>query len=312
MAPRKKAKKNEKTVKDFALMLGTISNLYESKGDVGRSKSFATAAANITAFADLTNRSEAPLRSTEDFKDVKGVGKSTLDMLDEFIETGTCARLEELDLSFDRIREILYSGDNKELHLIREERLIALLEAEAKFIDKAKVNIATAFKAFPYKEKPTYDFDGQSGFKLVSNIVSQHDWFGRPLFVYHVEWYKLLRTSHVAPRSREDSTIITGVSYSEASFNRKKWNPSYTHFDAVVKIFHRHEWFSFSCKSHMGTEFEKKPEKYMTGFPNPLLDYREKPFDKNAARDALTILLLAETQNKYALTLNPDRWEYSN
>ena len=35
------------------------------------------------------------LKSSKDFKDVKGVGKSTLEMLDEFIKTGTCSRLDE-------------------------------------------------------------------------------------------------------------------------------------------------------------------------------------------------------------------------
>jgi len=132
MAPRKKAKKNEKTVKDFALMLETISDLYESKGDVGRSKSFATAAANITAFADLTNRSEAPLRSTEDFKDVKGVGKSTLDVLDEFIETGTCARLHELEESEMAIEEILEKREER-----RKKELYAMSEPDDKETAKA-------------------------------------------------------------------------------------------------------------------------------------------------------------------------------
>jgi hypothetical protein len=94
MPPRKK----QKTLRDFTLVLSTISNLYEEKGDVGRSRSFSTASTNLCAFADVTNKKlDAPLKSSEDFKDVKGVGKSTLEMLDEFIKTGTCSRLDELE-----------------------------------------------------------------------------------------------------------------------------------------------------------------------------------------------------------------------
>ena len=105
MPPRKK----QKTLRDFTLVLSTISNLYEEKGDVGRSRSFSTASTNLCAFADVTNKKlDAPLKSSEDFKDVKGVGKSTLEMLDEFIKTGTCSRLDELE-------------GTKQVALIREE-----------------------------------------------------------------------------------------------------------------------------------------------------------------------------------------------
>jgi len=94
MPPRKK----QKTLRDFTLVLSTISNHYEEKGDVGRSRSFSTASTNLCAFADVTNKKlDAPLKSSQDFKDVKGVGKSTLEMLDEFIKTGTCSRLDELE-----------------------------------------------------------------------------------------------------------------------------------------------------------------------------------------------------------------------
>ena len=94
MSPRKK----QKTLRDFTLVLSTISNLYEEKGDVGRSRSFSTASTNLCTFADVTNKElDAPLKSSQDFKDVKGVGNSTLEMLDEFIKTGTCSRLDELE-----------------------------------------------------------------------------------------------------------------------------------------------------------------------------------------------------------------------
>jgi hypothetical protein len=108
MPPRKK----QKTLRDFTLVLSTISNLYEEQGDVGRSRSFSTASTNLCAFADVTNKElDAPLKSSEDFKDVKGVGKSTLEMLDEFIKTGTCSRV------LFRVDEL----EEKQVALIREE-----------------------------------------------------------------------------------------------------------------------------------------------------------------------------------------------
>ena len=42
-------------------------------------------------------RAGRSLEISQDFKDVKGVGKSTLEMLDEFIKTGTCSILDELE-----------------------------------------------------------------------------------------------------------------------------------------------------------------------------------------------------------------------
>ena len=95
MSPRKKQKT---TLRDFTNVLSSIANLYDEKGDAGRSRSFTNASTNLCAFADVTNKElDAPLKSSEDFKDVKGVEKSTLEMLDEFIETGKCTRLEELE-----------------------------------------------------------------------------------------------------------------------------------------------------------------------------------------------------------------------
>jgi len=47
-------------------------------------------------------RSTALYKSSEDYKNVKSVGKSTVELMGEFIETGKCQRLEELqDESFE-------------------------------------------------------------------------------------------------------------------------------------------------------------------------------------------------------------------
>ena len=105
--PKKKAKTGN-TLQDFIFTLSTISNLYERQGDAGRAKSFEVASENLTKFAELTKKSGTVLKSSAGYKDVKGVGKSTLEMMDEFIKTGTCSRLEELE------------GAGKQVALVRE------------------------------------------------------------------------------------------------------------------------------------------------------------------------------------------------
>jgi len=104
---KKKAKKGN-TLQDFIFILSTISILYERQGDAGRAKSFKVASENLTKFAELTSKSGTVLKSSADYKNVKGVGKSTLEMMDEFIKTGTCSRLEELE------------GAGKQVALVRE------------------------------------------------------------------------------------------------------------------------------------------------------------------------------------------------
>ena len=94
---QKKKAKTGNTLQDFIFTLSTISNLYERQGDAGRAKSFEVASENLTKFAELTKKSGTVLKSSADYKNVKGVGKSTLEMMDEFIKTGTCSRLEELE-----------------------------------------------------------------------------------------------------------------------------------------------------------------------------------------------------------------------
>jgi len=105
---QKKKAKTGNTLQDFIFTLSTISNLYERQGDAGRAKSFKVASENLTKFAELTSKSGTVLKSSADYKNVKGVGKSTLEMMDEFIKTGTCSRLEELE------------GAGKQVALVRE------------------------------------------------------------------------------------------------------------------------------------------------------------------------------------------------
>ena len=83
---------DKRTLKDFVLILGSIANKYETLGDVGRAKSFNTAAKKLSSFASLDNE----LTDSTEYENIKGVGKSTLELMDEFIKTGKCARLDEL------------------------------------------------------------------------------------------------------------------------------------------------------------------------------------------------------------------------
>lgn len=75
------------------MILGTLSNLYEKKGDHGRAKSFSGAVKSLERFASPSNE----LTDSTEYENIKGVGKSTLELMDEFIKTGTCARLDELE-----------------------------------------------------------------------------------------------------------------------------------------------------------------------------------------------------------------------
>lgn len=92
MPPKKKAKTNGVTLYDFLNVLIELSNLYEKQGDERRAKSFATARENLEKCDETV-----VLETSKDYKNIKGVGKSTLELMEEFIKTGTCARLEELE-----------------------------------------------------------------------------------------------------------------------------------------------------------------------------------------------------------------------
>ena len=101
MPPKKEAKTNGRTLNDFLDVLTELSNLYDKQGDERRAKSFATAKENLakcdeTAVLEWSGVEWRRLFWSKDYKNIKGVGKSTLELMDEFIKTGTCARLEEL------------------------------------------------------------------------------------------------------------------------------------------------------------------------------------------------------------------------
>ena len=86
-----------RTLYDFLYVLTELSNLYEKHGDGRRAKSFSIARESLAKYEEA-----AVFESSKEYfrylsrTNTKGVGRSTLELLDEFINTGTCAMLEEL------------------------------------------------------------------------------------------------------------------------------------------------------------------------------------------------------------------------
>ena len=76
---------------DFLDVLAELSKLYKKQGDARRAKFFTTAKENLEK-CDKT----AILTSSKNYKNIKGVGQIYLDLMDEHINTGECARLEKL------------------------------------------------------------------------------------------------------------------------------------------------------------------------------------------------------------------------
>jgi hypothetical protein len=146
----KKAKTEDKRkLKDFIVILTTLANLYEAADDQGRAKSFNAAAKSLESFAQVTKGGlDNELKSSEDYKNVKGVGKSTLELMDEFIETGKCARLEELEeedeseMEFEDILAKREEQRKKELYDMSEpndkETAKAFCMIEHKYMEQRK------------------------------------------------------------------------------------------------------------------------------------------------------------------------------
>lgn len=80
--------------KDIAEVLSTIANYYTMARDTYRTRSYATAS-NLIA-----NHPTAILSGTQAEREIKGIGKSIHNDIDEFIATGTTTRLQELQEKF--------------------------------------------------------------------------------------------------------------------------------------------------------------------------------------------------------------------
>jgi len=123
MPPKKEAKTNGRTLNDFLDVLTELSNLYEKQGDERRAKSFATAKENLakcdeTAVLEWSGVEWRRLFWSKDYKNIKGVGKSTLELMDEFLESGKCARLEELRGAEEQVALI---RDDLELGVFKDD-----------------------------------------------------------------------------------------------------------------------------------------------------------------------------------------------
>jgi len=191
----KKARTNPKrTITDFVFILETISNLYSNTGDEGRAKTFSTASQNLATFAELTKKTLTPLTSSKDCKDVKGVGKSILAMMDEFIETGTCARIKELEqvtlgdgITREDLRELVINGDDENRH---RQALEQLIKEEDTFLKAAKTDLRKALDKFPYA-KITYNPENHNPLGLISQMTHEDKatvipWGKHNMYIYHV------------------------------------------------------------------------------------------------------------------------------
>lgn len=89
------------TNKDLVDILKLISNYYVMSDDNYRAKSFATASYGISNY-------EQKIRSGKHARSViKGVGESIADVIDEYINTGTVKRLNELETKFSEQKQTI-------------------------------------------------------------------------------------------------------------------------------------------------------------------------------------------------------------
>jgi len=100
MPPKKKTKKV--TVDEIYKLFTELSEAYDIHGDRQRCGSFLLTAETIRNLKSIT--------CGADIAKLKGCGKSSVEIVDEYIETGKCQRLEELladesNMDFDEILE---------------------------------------------------------------------------------------------------------------------------------------------------------------------------------------------------------------
>jgi DNA polymerase/3'-5' exonuclease PolX len=74
--------------KEIVQLFQNLSKAYQEHDDEGRAASFARVAESIECLKTITRGA--------DIANLHGVGQSSVDIVDEFLETGKCERLEEL------------------------------------------------------------------------------------------------------------------------------------------------------------------------------------------------------------------------
>ena len=80
--------KKNTTMKEIVKLFENLSDAYAHYEDEGRAASFARVAESIKCLKSIT--------CGADIENLQGVGRSSVDIVDEFLETGQCQRLEEL------------------------------------------------------------------------------------------------------------------------------------------------------------------------------------------------------------------------
>jgi hypothetical protein len=107
---RKKAK--TVTIDEIYNLFIRLSDAYDARGDVQRRGAFLLAGETIRNLKEITCGAE--------IAKIKGCGKASVEVVDEFIKTGRCTRLEELeddetDLGYEEIIEKRMEKRTKEL-----------------------------------------------------------------------------------------------------------------------------------------------------------------------------------------------------
>lgn len=106
------------SVSEIKRIFKALSEAYADEGDEGRAASFARAADVISCLKNI--------KSGADIANLQGIGKSCVDIVDEYLKTGRCERLEEMCSIDDKIR-------------MREEELKHMTKPKTKEITKAFV-----------------------------------------------------------------------------------------------------------------------------------------------------------------------------
>lgn len=106
------------SVSEIKGVFQALSDAYAEEGDEGRSASFARAADAISCLKQI--------KSGADIANLQGIGKSCVEIVDEYLKTGRCERLDEMLSVDDKIR-------------MREEQLQQMTKPKTKEITKAFV-----------------------------------------------------------------------------------------------------------------------------------------------------------------------------
>lgn len=102
-------------IMDVVQLFENLSDAYAAHEDEGRAATFARVAESIKCLRTIT--------CGADIANIQGVGQSSVDIVDEFLETGKCQRLEELmdtEMKIQmRTKELLAMDRPKNKHMMK-------------------------------------------------------------------------------------------------------------------------------------------------------------------------------------------------